>query len=231
MTVPAHGALELKICGTASPRDARLLHDPAVDYCGILVNVGFSPRSVSLAQAGAIAAATAQRVVVLLCNPTLDFCCRVVEAIRPFAIQLLCAEAPALAACIRQRLEVECWKSLHLPWLADQARPEAYVEAGIDRLLFDAQIRDRGQIRYGGTGQTADWALVRDQIRRFPHIPCFLAGGLHAGNIRQAVAATRPAGVDLCSGVEKAPGHRDPARLARLLRQWHSLGQGMEPDT
>ncbi len=225
MTDSHVAALKLKICGTATVTDAAMLNGTVVDYCGILVDVAFSPRSVSLAQARDIAAAFDGQVVILLCNPSLQLCAQVQDAIQPFALQFLCAETPDFLHRLRNVTGAELWKSIHLPWLPAQAAPRAYVEAGADRLLFDAQIRQHGTVRFGGTGHLADWGQVREQVRHLHPVPCFVAGGIHADNVREAVAATAPAGVDLCSGVEAAPGRRDPERLAQLLQQWGAIPQ------
>ncbi len=214
---------ELKICGTTSPRDARLLNGTAVDYCGIVVQADFSPRSVSLSAAREIAEATTCKVVVLLCNPSMALCRQVSTVLQPYALQLQCDESPDLLAEMRRQLPVEIWKTVHLPWLSSQASPQAYRDAGADRLLFDAQVVRNGQIRYGGTGVTADWSLIKDQIASLPGVPCFLAGGIRPRNVREAVAATAPGGVDLCSGVESAVGRRDPNLLDNLLAEWRTL--------
>lgn len=224
MTPPASpNGLELKICGTTSPDDAAMLNGTAVDYCGVLVDVGFSPRSVTLERARAIRDATATRLVVLLCNPSAALCDQVERHLHPFAIQFLCAETPEELRAWRGGIRGEIWKSVHLPWLSDQASPQAYVDAGVDRLLFDSQSVQGHAVRYGGTGQVADWSMVQQQIERFPAVRCFLAGGLEAANVQAAVARTRPQGVDLCSGVESRPGKRDPGKLAQLLAAWDSI--------
>ncbi len=214
---------ELKICGTTRPQDARLLNGTEVDYCGIVVNAAFSPRSVSLARAQEIAEATSCKTVVLLCNPSLALCRQVVAALQPCALQLQCTESPNLLAEMRRQLSVEIWKTIHLPWLDSQASPQVYLEAGADRLLFDAQVMRDGRIRYGGTGVTADWGLVKEQMAALPDVPCFLAGGIRSRNLRKAVEATAPFGVDLCSGVESQVGCRDPLLLANLLAEWRTL--------
>ncbi len=214
---------ELKICGTTRPQDARLLNDTAVDYCGIVVHADFSPRSVSLTQAREIAAATSCKTVVLLCNPSLALCRQVVTVLHPWALQLQCDESPHLVAAVRRQLPVEIWKTLHLPWLDSQAAPQAYLAAGADRLLFDAQVTRAGRTRYGGTGVTADWDLVREQMAALSGVPCFLAGGIRPDNLHAAVAATVPFGIDLCSGVESQVGRRDPDLLQSLLAEWRTL--------
>ncbi len=223
MTVPQR--LELKICGTTSAEDARLLNGTGVDYCGILVDVGFSPRSVSLKEAKKIAKATSCKVVILLCNPSSELCQQVSTILKPFALQLQCDESPELVATLCQQTSAEIWKTIHLPWLETQARPQDYLEAGANRLLFDAQVTQNGQIRFGGTGVNADWDLVEEQIADLAGVPCYLAGGIRPGNLREAVEKTAPFGVDLCSGVENHVGVRDPDLLDQLLIQWRALGR------
>ncbi len=214
---------ELKICGTTTIHDAVLLNGTAVNYCGVLVDVAFSPRTVSQVQARSIAGAFQGKVVILLCNPSVRLCAQVLASIQPFALQFLCEETPEFLRRIRDLTAVELWKSIHVPRLPSQAMPQAYVEAGADRVLFDARIVQDGVMRLGGTGHVADWTQVQARIRDLYPTPCFLAGGIHAGNVREAIVATRPAGIDLCSGVEATPGRRDPDRLAHLLQQWRVM--------
>jgi phosphoribosylanthranilate isomerase len=66
----------------------------------------------------------------------------------------------------------------------------------------------------GGTGRTFDWSRAAGSNRRI-----ILAGGLDAGNVKQAIAAARPWGVDVCSRIESAPGRKDHAKMARFLKE------------
>ncbi len=68
---------------------------------------------------------------------------------------------------------------------------------------------------YGGTGESFDWSLARRAAARKPVL---LAGGLNAGNVGEAVAAVRPFGVDVSSGVERAPGRKDPRKVRQFLQ-------------
>lgn len=65
-----------------------------------------------------------------------------------------------------------------------------------------------------GRGQTADWEQV-EKLNR----PVILSGGLHAENVREAVERLRPTGVDVCSGVEEAPGRKDAEKMKRFIRE------------
>jgi phosphoribosylanthranilate isomerase len=90
--------------------------------------------------------------------------------------------------------------------LPDNRRRDGQLPA----LLIDAF---HPQLR-GGSGRTADWALAGRLARRHPLL---LAGGLTPANVTQAVRAVQPWGVDVSSGVESAPGHKDHAALAAFI--------------
>ncbi len=77
--------------------------------------------------------------------------------------------------------------------------------------LLDA----RDPVRRGGTGRAVDWPAAADVARRGAIV---LAGGLTPDNVADAIAAVRPYGVDVSSGVEDAPGVKDREKLAQFLR-------------
>jgi phosphoribosylanthranilate isomerase len=79
-----------------------------------------------------------------------------------------------------------------------------------EAILLDAPA---GQA-YGGTGQTFDWSRAAGSTRRI-----ILAGGLDAGNVRQAIAAAQPWGVDICSRIESSPGRKDHVKMAQFLKE------------
>ena len=74
--------------------------------------------------------------------------------------------------------------------------------------LYDAHVEG-----FGGAGVTAPWALIAARARR----PFLLAGGLTPDNVADAIAAVRPDGVDVASGVERRPGRKDPAKVAAFI--------------
>jgi phosphoribosylanthranilate isomerase len=75
---------------------------------------------------------------------------------------------------------------------------------------------------YGGTGRVADWSAARRLAEQYPIL---LAGGLTPENVAAAVARVRPWGVDVASGVESAPGHKDHARLRAFVRSAKQAGE------
>jgi phosphoribosylanthranilate isomerase len=69
---------------------------------------------------------------------------------------------------------------------------------------------------HGGTGKTFDWSLVREAKKLGR--PVILSGGLTPANVREAVAAAQPDGVDVSSGVELSPGRKDHERVREFIR-------------
>ena len=96
---------KLKICGITNAADMRLINEfEAVDYAGILVDVGYSERSLSLAEAREVAAVSAIPVVVLLCNPTPETARDVDRQLNPAAVQLLCLETPDFVSRLKAKV-------------------------------------------------------------------------------------------------------------------------------
>lgn len=73
----------------------------------------------------------------------------------------------------------------------------------------------------GGTGQTFDWKLIQD--KPYVHEKLFLAGGLHLGNLSEALVSVRPFAVDVASGVEAAPGIKDHTKLQQFIQTSHGM--------
>jgi len=85
----------------------------------------------------------------------------------------------------------------------------------VDALLLDSGTQQLAVQELGGTGRTHDWTLSR-RIRDQSTVPVFLAGGLHDGNVGDALATVAPFGLDLCSGV-RTDGQLDHGKLIRFL--------------
>jgi phosphoribosylanthranilate isomerase len=83
-----------------------------------------------------------------------------------------------------------------------------------DRLLFDAKAPQHAS-RPGGNGLAFDWSLL---AAVWPEIDYLLSGGLNADNVEAALAQASPGGIDISSGVESAPGVKDPALIAAFFR-------------
>ena len=211
----------LKICGNTNIEDVRLIGASGADYCGILVTVGFSERSLSLQQAFVLAAESKIPNVILMCDPGIEEVKEIVAEIRPFAVQLLGHESPELVKKLKSKLECRVWKTVHLSLVSGQASPEEYVKAGADALLVDSVDTSEGFQRLGGTGKVADWKAAAAMVKAVS-IPVFLAGGINPENVEKAITEVRPHGIDLCSGVEASRGKKDPEKLRNLVKNFRS---------
>jgi phosphoribosylanthranilate isomerase len=204
----------VKICGlkTADALDAALA--AGADLVGF-VFFPPSPRHLGLDEARTLGARVKDRaakvaLIVDADDATLD---AIVEALRPDMLQLHGKEPPARVADVKRRLRLPVMKAIPVETSADLAAVPAY--AGVaDRLLFDARA-PRAATRPGGLGKPFDWHLLQDVDCA---VPFMLSGGLDAGNVAEALAVTRAAGVDVSSGVERAPGEKDPDRIVAFIR-------------
>jgi phosphoribosylanthranilate isomerase len=91
------------------------------------------------------------------------------------------------------------------------------VTSEVDALLLDSGRPTAPVQQLGGTGRTHDWSVSRRIVREFP-IPVFLAGGLRATNVSEAIARVLPYGVDVCSGV-RTDGALDDSKLCEFLEE------------
>jgi phosphoribosylanthranilate isomerase len=96
----------------------------------------------------------------------------------------------------------------------------------------DAVLVDSSTARaVGGTGTSFDWLGARSSFERVaPHLRLILAGGLAPENVEQAIYILRPWGVDVVSGVESAPGKKDPARVLAFIQAAHQAAQQAAAD-
>ena len=122
-------------------------------------------------------------------------------------------ESPERVAAAKRRFGRPVMKAIPLAGPEDLAFAESYLGSA-DRLLFDARPPRREGALPGGNGLAFDWQLLAG--RRWS-LPWMLSGGLDAGNLAEAVRVTGAPAVDVSSGVESAPGIKDPRRIAAFL--------------
>jgi phosphoribosylanthranilate isomerase len=136
-----------------------------------------------------------------------------VAAVQPDLLQLHGRESPARVAEIRTRYGRPVMKAIPVETGDDLAAVDAY--AGVaDRIIFDARA-PRQATRPGGLGRSFDWHL----LEHVPgDLPFMLSGGLDIDNVAEALAVTRAPGVDVSSGVERAPGEKDPEKIRAFIR-------------
>jgi phosphoribosylanthranilate isomerase len=91
----------------------------------------------------------------------------------------------------------------------------------VDALLLDSGNPNGIVKTLGGTGNVHNWEISREIVKNVS-IPVFLAGGLHAGNVQEAIEKVQPFGVDICSGV-RTMGKLDPSKLSSFIKAVHSI--------
>jgi phosphoribosylanthranilate isomerase len=127
-------------------------------------------------------------------------------------LQLHGRENPTRVEDIRARFGLPVMKAVAIAGPKDIVLAHDY-ERVADQLLFDARP-PKGATRPGGNAQAFDWNLLHDQTW---HKPWLLAGGLHAGNLAEAVQTSGARAVDISSGVEDSPGHKNPNKIRAFL--------------
>lgn len=196
----------VKICGITREADARAAVDSGADAIGLVFFDG-SPRHVDIGQGAAIARAAGDRAlkVGLFVNAAPDYVRDVIASVPLDILQFHGDEDEAYCLQFRRPF----WKAIRVRD-AEGLAQQLGKYAGASGLLLDAWHADR----YGGTGQTFDWALL-DGLAGKRHL--VLAGGLNPGNVADAVKLVRPWGVDVSSGVETAPGIKSPALIKQFI--------------
>ena len=220
------GGYKAKIFGTTNLEDVRLCAYEGADFFGVVVEVDFSPRSLTVDDAGPLFAEPPIPGVALVFRMGEDRIETVIHELNPFAVQFLDpVDISLLKRLKRAYPSVEMWQSIHMPQTGKEAdighvkkTVENCVDAGVDSLLFDTVAVSEGKTKFGGTGKTSDWKLVKGLIDTIQSpVPVWLAGGINPGNVGDALDALDPYGIDLCSGVEARPGKKDPRKVKALM--------------
>lgn len=229
----------VKICGTTNIEDANLAAVAGADYFGVVVEVDFSPRSLTIEEGGALFSSPPIPAVALVFNMSEERLKYLIHTLHPYAVQFLSQEVPDLIRRLKSAFpEIELWQSVHLPQAGETVDMEgirnavaAYLQAGVDLLLYDTVATIKGVRKFGGTGLCSNWGVVRnimDEIKT--GVPVLLAGGINPENAAAALIEVNPDGLDLCSGVESVPGKKDPAKIKSLMdaiKEMERMGNGL----
>lgn len=201
----------VKICGLSTPESLEWALSAGADLVGF-VHFPKSPRHVSAEVAAALARQVGGRAktVVLTVDAADDLLDHLVATVAPDAIQLHGHETPERVVDVRRRLGRTVIKALGIGTAEDAVAARAYAEAA-DLLLYDAKP-PKDATRPGGLGVIFDWSLLAGAPT-----PFLLSGGLDPTNVDDAVRRVRPSGVDVSSGVESAPGHKNEARIRTFV--------------
>jgi phosphoribosylanthranilate isomerase len=231
------GGVAVKVCGLTNAADATLAARLGAAALGVVLAP--SPRQLDVSRAADVLAAAPPGVlrVGVFVEPDPDLVARAVAACALDWVQLSGRESPERAATIMAAARAVAGppgtlaggavadgaahagpgllKAIHVRSAADVRALAGYPA---DAFLLDAPPR-RGLM--GGTGRTFDWSAARSLPVGRNRIA--VAGGLTAENVAEAVAAVRPAMVDVSSGVEAAPGIKDAGRLTAFMEALRRL--------
>ncbi|SBW12141.1 N-(5'-phosphoribosyl)anthranilate isomerase [uncultured Alphaproteobacteria bacterium] len=204
----------VKICGLAEADGLDAAVEAGADFAGFVFYPG-SPRAIAPAAAADLADALPDEItkVGLFVDPTDYELDEVLRQFRLDLVQLHGGETPERVDQIRLEFGLPVMKAIGVADTADVERALAY-EDHADWLLFDAKPV-AADTRPGGLGRSFPWHLLQDWRGETPWM---LAGGLTPENVERAVAESGAGAVDVSSGVESAPGVKDPARIAAFLR-------------
>ncbi len=207
-------SLIVKICGLSTPETLDVALDAGADMVGF-VFFPPSPRHLDLGTARDLGKHVKRRAVKVALTVDADDAtlANIVEVLQPDILQLHGRETVARLRDIKQKFGLQVMKAVAVETAADLVSLPGYAAAA-DRILFDA-VAPKEATRPGGLGAVFDWHVLENLGLKLPFM---VSGGLHAANVAEAVRVTRAGGVDVSSGVERAPGIKDPELIRAFIR-------------
>jgi phosphoribosylanthranilate isomerase len=208
-------SLWIKICANTSLGDALLAAEAGADAVGFVFAP--SPRRVTPGQAAAIIQGLPERlekIGVFVDTPLHD----IVSAVRICGltgVQLHAGYAPDVPARLGRELgaSLRVLRVVHFGPDASQQASAFATDANVDAVLVDS----RTTTAVGGTGVAFDWEAASKTVFANGTARLIAAGGLNSSNVAEAIATLRPWGVDVASGVESAPGLKDPDKVRAFV--------------
>ncbi len=203
----------VKVCCIASGEEARLAISFGASALGLVAAMPSGPGPIADDLIRRIAASVPPPVATFLltCETRADAI--IAHHRRTLTNTLQLVDAPEEGACAAIRKALPAIKIVQVIHIRSEKTIDEALEAAgrVDALLLDSGNPSLAIKELGGTGRVHDWRLSRRIVERSP-VPVFLAGGLNASNVREAIDQVHPFGVDLCSGV-RINGHLDPKKL------------------
>jgi phosphoribosylanthranilate isomerase len=217
----------IKICGLTREEDIRLCARAGVQALGFVVEYPVHvPWNLDRMTARALMRGVppfVARVIVVGDDPAAVV--ELTELLKPHAVQLHGSEPLSVTANLVAEVKtfgVQVIKALRFSVETGKCYPtgedpleaaQLIEDTGVDALVLDS-VSDT---RPAGTGKSIDWTIARE-IRETVGLPVILAGGLNSGNVSQAIAAVKPYGVDVISGVENPVGRKDPEKVRAFIK-------------
>jgi phosphoribosylanthranilate isomerase len=206
--------LAIKICGLKTPQALDVALEFGADFVGF-VFFPPSPRNIGFEVARTLGQRVQGRAskVALTVDANDETLLDIIAALKPDMLQLHGSETPNRVVAVRTRFGLPVMKALPIAERKDLSPIREYAQVA-DRLIFDARP-PRDATRPGGLGRVFDWTLLKDINAG---VPFMLSGGLDATNVAGALRITRAPGVDVSSGVERAPGEKDPDKIRAFIQ-------------
>ena len=199
----------VKVCGITNLDDALAAANAGVDMLGFNFYQG-SPRYITPEVARAIvdhllADDPSLLTVGVYVNESLDTIKKIAAVAGVSALQLHGNEPPEYCKALEAYYVIKVFSA------GEEFAPETVLEYDVQAIMLDALDREK----FGGTGKLSNWAVARETRELFPKL--FLAGGLSAENVAEAINQVNPYAVDACSRLESAPGRKDHARVRAVV--------------
>jgi phosphoribosylanthranilate isomerase len=199
----------VKICGITNLEDALLSAKFGADALGFNFYKP-SPRYIAPPKAREIVEQLPPEILKIgvFVNESLEKICEIAAIVKLDAIQLHGEETPEFVLEIKAKTNLEIIKAFRV---SPEFKPENVLQYEVDAILLDAYSPQE----HGGTGETFDWEIARKVQEIFPKM--YLAGGLSAENIGQAIENVKPFAVDACSCLEREKGKKEPIKVNRFI--------------
>ena len=197
--------VRVKVCGITNLEDAKLAVELGADALGFIF--ADSPRQVSVDAAAEIISELPPfvNIVGVFVDESAEVVSHAVAECRLDTLQFHGDESPTYLNFFQSKV-IKAFR------VKDEKSLESLPKYKADAYLLDTYVEDVP----GGTGKTFDWTLAK-KAKEFG--PIILSGGIDAVNVRVAIDEVRPFAIDVCSGVEKEPGKKDPAKLKRFMKE------------
>ncbi|MDD2708623.1 MAG: phosphoribosylanthranilate isomerase [Verrucomicrobiae bacterium] len=211
--------VQVKICGIKRVEDAGMAAEAGADAIGVLVGQRHpSGDFMNLEAARDIFMTPLPHVLKVMVThlKRLEELAPLIEELQPDVAQLHSSISPDEMGRLRRHFPtLKLWRALHVPDQSGLESGRPFIGMA-DGFVLDSFNPATGQV--GGTGQVNDWTLSRQMVAKY-EIPCWLAGGLHPGNVAAAVREVHPFGVDANTGTKAPDGFKDELKVRMFMEQ------------
>tara|TARA_Y200000002_G_scaffold104007_1_gene84730 strand:- start:261 stop:917 length:657 start_codon:yes stop_codon:yes gene_type:complete len=209
-------SLNVKICGLNNKETVEVAVKAGASHLGFIFYPP-SPRSLTPKEAGYITSTTPNHIkrVAVIVDARDDLINDIIQSLSPHILQLHGSETTSRIQEIKEKFKLPIMKAIKVANFDDIKSSQQYNDSS-DFLLFDAKppLTSINSLP-GGNGISFDWALLRSvKIGK----PWFLSGGIHIGNVQEAIKTTGNGSIDISSGVEDQPGVKSSQKIEMFMK-------------